>query len=435
MFAGLIARSLTMVLSLLTVPLTLNYLGAERYGIWLTISSLIGLLAFTDLGVGSGLLNALSRELALRNAVGAKTQIASAAMILCLVAITFGVAFALLYPLIPWATVFQAKSSIAISEVGPAVGAWLACFLVSLPLSVGVQTRLARQEGYLVHITAAAGNLAAVFALLLVLHAQLPLPALVLAMAGPPVIASAVNCWVLFSPDASSLRSNLGAADLRIGTQLLRTGSLFVLLQFAMAMAFTSDTLVLTHVLGPQAVAEYGVASRLFLIPAGIIGTVLSPLWPAYGDAIARGDVAWARRTLTRSIIGICTIAVPIAVLLIIGGQRLIRIWVGDSVSPPPALLACFGLWTIFSAVGSAVAMLLNGAGEIRIQAIAAIAMALANLALSIWLTFQIGVAGVMVGTLVAYLTLVLGPMSIYVPIVLRRLTERGQRSLASVSM
>ena len=34
MASALGGRGLTMALSLLTVPLTLNYLGAERYGFW-----------------------------------------------------------------------------------------------------------------------------------------------------------------------------------------------------------------------------------------------------------------------------------------------------------------------------------------------------------------------------------------------------------------
>ena len=39
--SSFIARALNILISFLSVPLTVHYLGAERYGVWLTISSLI----------------------------------------------------------------------------------------------------------------------------------------------------------------------------------------------------------------------------------------------------------------------------------------------------------------------------------------------------------------------------------------------------------
>jgi len=43
-----------------TVPLTLNYLGSEHYGLWMTISSVSVMLGFADLGIGNGVLNAVA---------------------------------------------------------------------------------------------------------------------------------------------------------------------------------------------------------------------------------------------------------------------------------------------------------------------------------------------------------------------------------------
>src|SRR4051794_26485261 len=58
--ASLGARSIAFATGFVTVPLTLHYLGPERYGMWATLSSVIAMAAFADLGLGNGLLNALS---------------------------------------------------------------------------------------------------------------------------------------------------------------------------------------------------------------------------------------------------------------------------------------------------------------------------------------------------------------------------------------
>ena len=46
-----IAKALTMLMGFVSVPLTVNYLGAERYGVWLTISSLMLWVSLTDFGL------------------------------------------------------------------------------------------------------------------------------------------------------------------------------------------------------------------------------------------------------------------------------------------------------------------------------------------------------------------------------------------------
>ena len=415
-------RGLTTILSLLTVPLTLNYLGPERYGVWLTISSVIALLSFTDLGVGNGLLNAVTRSTARGDVTNARRQISSGLVLLTAVAVVLTLLAVACFPVVPWADVLAVSGRGAATEAGLAMAAWVACFLVGMPLGIATQVRLARQEGYIVHLTAAAGNVAAVGALLVGIAMQQGLPFLVVAMAGPPLVASAINGIVLFRRDAPELSPSRSLADRRTGVSLLRAGFLFFVLQISIAVAFTSDTLVVAHVIGPTAVAEYGVTSRLFMIPAAIAGMALAPLWPAYGEAIARGDIRWARATFARSIKAGLLTAGPAAAVLVLFGLPIIALWVGVSVTPPFQLVLGFGIWVVLSTLGTSVAMLLNGAHEIRMQAAAASVMAIVNLALSIWLTSRIGVAGVIWATVIAYSAFVLLPMALYIPSVLRHI-------------
>ena len=43
-----VARVVQLGASLVTVPLTLKYLGNERFGLWMTISSVLAMAAFAD---------------------------------------------------------------------------------------------------------------------------------------------------------------------------------------------------------------------------------------------------------------------------------------------------------------------------------------------------------------------------------------------------
>jgi len=419
--AGSGSRAAGLGLSLLTVPLTLNYLGEERYGMWITISSLIAILSLADLGVGNGLLNAVTSSLALGNENNARRQVSSALAVVLLA--STGVAFAvfLAYDKVPWHQIAGVSSAQAIAEAGPAFGAFFLCFVVGMPLTIVSQVRHARQEGYLVHLTALLGNVVGLAALIVGIHTHQSVPVLVFTYAAPPIVAGLLNGVVLFYKDAPGLRPAVRLAERRIAFALLRVGVLFLVLQASFAIAFTLHPIVLAQTVGPEGVAEYGVVARLFLIPAGLVATGLAPLWPAYADALARGDLHWVRRTMAASTFVATGGAMASAVVLILIAPALLSLWVGERFEPSYVLLVSFGAWVSVTACGAAVAMLLNGAGAIRIQAASAVAMAVVSVAAGAWLSARVGIGGVVLASLVSYVVFVLLPMAVYVPRFMRR--------------
>lgn len=58
--ANIFSRGMAMLVMVLSVTLTIPYLGAERFGVWMTIASFAGMLSFLDLGVGNALTNRVS---------------------------------------------------------------------------------------------------------------------------------------------------------------------------------------------------------------------------------------------------------------------------------------------------------------------------------------------------------------------------------------
>src|SRR5689334_22756939 len=58
--ASVAAKIISVGTALISVPLALNYLGAERYGMWMTMSSLVAMLSFADFGIGNGVVNAVA---------------------------------------------------------------------------------------------------------------------------------------------------------------------------------------------------------------------------------------------------------------------------------------------------------------------------------------------------------------------------------------
>jgi O-antigen/teichoic acid export membrane protein len=406
------ARGIGFATSLITVPLTLHYLGTERYGLWATLSSIIALASFADLGLGNGLLNALSGAHGRDDREAGAREVSTAFLLLLAVAAALGVAFLLAYPHIDWARVYNVTSPQAGAEAGPATAAFIGCILANLPLGIVARIRQGYQEGYRTSVFDAAGNILGLLLVLLAIRLQAPLVWLVLAMAGAPVVASLTHMAVLFGRDRPWLRVDPARFDRRTASRLLHHGGLFFVLQVAATFASAPDNVIIAQTLGPTSVAQYAVVAKLFSVSVLLSDVALAPLWPAYGEAMARGDLPWVKHTLARSVQVAGIASILFASLLVIGGNEILARWVGPGFGASLALRLGFGTWVIVATMGMAVAMYLNAANLMRVQVACAVVWVPASLLLKVVLVTRWGLPGVPWAMVAAYLTLAAAPLA-----------------------
>src|ERR1700730_2419490 len=94
--SSFIAKALNILISFLSVPLTIHYLGSERYGVWLSISSLLTWMALTDFGLsGNALVNVLAESSGKDDFEAARQYASSAFWVLTSISIVSGLAAAI----------------------------------------------------------------------------------------------------------------------------------------------------------------------------------------------------------------------------------------------------------------------------------------------------------------------------------------------------
>jgi len=294
---------------------------------------------------------------------------------------------------------------------------------LALPLGVVQRAEVGMQEMFVANVWQAMGRLLGLAGIILAVAVGASLPYLVLALAVAPALALAGNGVDLFFRRRPWLRPSLKRVERDVAGALLRIGSLFFVLQIAIAVAYESDALVLTQILGPTAVTTYSVTMRVFLVVPALANFVLAPLWPAYGEAISRGDVHWVRQTLRRAIRGGLLLTVPGAAVLALVARPFIAAWAG--VESPYLLICAAAIWVIVMTLGAVIAAFLNGARVIRAQIVAAVTMMIANLGLSIVFTHWLGVSGVIWGSIAAEGAVVVVLLVVVVPSVVSRLESR----------
>ncbi len=365
--SSVVARGIGAAAGLVSVPLAIGYLGTERYGLWMAISSVLGVLNFADLGMGNGLLNAVSaadgksdRQMLVESVSSAFFMLAAIAA--CVLAATF-----LLNPILPWKAIFNVRTPLAAAEAAPAVLVFAVCVALNLPLGTVDKVQMGFQEGFVNNLWQSVSALLGLGCVIAGIRLKCGLPLLVAALAGAPTLARAANWVFQFVVIRPWLRPSLLSFHRTRAASLTRTGVLFFAFSLLIIVGYGSDSIIIAHFLGAPAVATYAVVQKLFSSTA-VSDYLIAPLWPAFGEAIARRDFGWIRHTIRRSLSFNFALTAAISIPLVIFGRPLIAWWTVSKILAPVSLLLSFAVWRLLSVYQGTMSVFLNHGDTLRKQ-------------------------------------------------------------------
>ena len=104
---SLLFRAGSILLSFILVPLTINYIEPDIYGVWITLSSLVGWIAMFDIGIANGLKNKLSESLADKNYLKSQMYVSSTYVIIGLIGLCIICIYLMLCQFVNWQSVLN----------------------------------------------------------------------------------------------------------------------------------------------------------------------------------------------------------------------------------------------------------------------------------------------------------------------------------------
>jgi O-antigen/teichoic acid export membrane protein len=419
---GLGSRGVGFLVSFLSVPLTIGYLGRERYGIWILLSSLLAWVRLTDLGISNGLRSAIASALGSGRPDLARAHISTAFALLSTIAAVVGLITAVAWPWIDWVALFGITSEDARAEVGPAIATSFGFFLLVFPLSITSVTYEALQEGKLQNYWGMVGNIASLVALIVVTRTHGSLVRLVLAVSGTGLIVNVLSGVWLFGRYKPLFAPRPQAVQISSARRLLHAGGTFFLIQIVALTIFQTGNFIVAKFTGSASVPSYSLTYTLFsysYLPQTIL---FNYLWVAYADAIARRDIGWVARTLKRNLSFSLGFTLAAVVPLIFIARPFIRFWTRDAVVPPVDLVSWMAAWSMINAFCTPIACLLAAADHMKAQLVYSAVAAAVGIVLSIMLIKSWGVTGVIAGTVIAYMIFICFPCAIDTLLLLRKL-------------
>jgi O-antigen/teichoic acid export membrane protein len=252
-----LARVVQIATSLITVPLTLKYLGNERFGLWMTISSVLAMAAFADFGVGNGVLNTVAKAFGKDDMGGVRKAVSSGFAVLNTIALLLLLSFFSIYRFVNWASFFRVYSPQARAEAGPALAVFAICFALNISMDVVQRVQLGLQQGYRYGLWLMCGSAAGFIGVLSGIWFRVSLPVLVMAIAGAPIFATAMNAIHFFGSVRPDLRPSLSLVSRDTISQIAKLGGLFFVLQVVVAVSYSADNFIIARTLGAANVWNY----------------------------------------------------------------------------------------------------------------------------------------------------------------------------------
>ena len=401
---GLVVKGSGMLISLLLVPLTIDYLSKEVYGTWLTISSIVTMLMFLDIGIGNGLRNKFSEAVSKQEIRLARVYVSTSYFIFGIIQVGFILIFITSFRFIPWQKIFN--TTIDLDQLQTVVLLTVISMSVKLVLDILSYVLFALQESGQVGIINLLSNLfilVGTYALSRSTDGNLIYLAIV--TTGLPMITALFSGIILYNNQLYVYRPSLRLADFKYAKNLLSLGYKFFFIQISAVVVFYADNLIVTQLFGPAEVTTYNVAFRYFNSFNTLFTIALAPYWSAFTEASVKDDMEWIRQThnrLQKLWIGL-VILIPIMILM---ADSVYQMWIGDRVKIPLQLNICMGLFCIVSSWNNIIATVTNGLGKVKLQLYYALLAASMNIPLAIFLgqKLKMGSAGVVLAATVSLL-------------------------------
>ena len=362
-----VAKVFNTAIPLITLKITIGYLGTELYGLWATVTSFFALFTFADLGLGNGLQTELSRATGRDDIKQCKTLISSAYLVLTVVPTILLFVLFIIYPFVNWGHLMSAESEDALALSGPFVLALFSSKMIGVPASLVQRIYNSLQEGYIASVWSC---ISSVFSLIIIfLYWKLDLGKMGMMWASSYIIVLVylMNTFYFFFISNKELRPSIKEINKSTSIRLLSTGALFLILHVLTSISISLDSFIVAKTVNLTETASYSVAYRVALF-IGIISTMLSsPLWAASGEALERGDIKWVK-SRTRKMVWLSMWGSIAASAVLVFVSNPVLSWLGKDLYVSISVLLGMCFTQILMATVSPAFMVLNASRKIVVQ-------------------------------------------------------------------
>jgi O-antigen/teichoic acid export membrane protein len=413
-FASFLIKGCSIAISLLLVPLTIHYVNPTQYGIWLTLSGIVGWFSFFDIGFGNGLRNKFAIALAQGEKELARIYVSTTYAILSIIIVSVMLFFFVVNHFLNWSVILNTSASMA-GELSVIALIIFVFFCLQFVLQLITTVITADQKSAKASLYTLLGNalsLLIIFILIKTTRGNLIYLAIALGLS-PVLILTFASIW-FYTHEYKYYSPSLKFVKFNYARGLMSLGIKFFLVQIASLIVYQTDNIVITQLFGPEKVTPYNIAYKYFGIVPMVFSIIMAPLWSAFTESYIKGDLAWIKTTISK-IIKVWFLMVCLGGIMLLFANKVYVLWVGPKISIDFLLSASIIVYFITNAWCGIFSQFLNGIGKLKLQTYSGLIGAMLNIPLSVFLGRLIGISGVVLATcIIGLISAIWSPIQYY---------------------
>ena len=397
--SSLICKFVSVIGPLILIPLFVKYLTPEEYGTWLVVLSISSYFFLTNPGITQVVSNAIARDIAAEKA-GYYSQVASSGYYLFrkITAYVF-IAATIVFVSIK---IFFTSTFLESSSVPLVITITLILLTYPLYLYRSVLVGLGR-----IHIEQiSALFLGAIFRYILTI---------ILLLSGFKLIALSIIYGLSnFLPSLGSkfyLKNILPKFKIskrernnEITKNMIKPTTSFFILYISGSLLNSADNLIIASIVEVSSVPMYAVPMQLMWLFVTVVGLFSSTRMPLISGLYKQRKLE-ELQSLFRTLLFFSSIVAVIVVLnLFLFGETFIINWAGPEIFPGNDVFYCMLIFVLLFSVVYPSDAILSATEKHSSYANMTGVEALLNVMLSIYLTYQLGIKGAIIGTIISRL-------------------------------
>ena len=366
-----IVMILTNLIAFLLMPIVISYLDVTKYGIWLTINSVLAWVFLFDLGLSGGLRTRLAQALAKNEIEDANILINTAYAFLTIIMLILCLLYYLISPFVNWVKIFNAPSNLT-NELNMLMMVVVLFFLLRFILQIinGIYTAI--QKNSIINIMSLFTQLLSLVSILLFakwINGSLFWIGFIYSIS--PLIVLIIGNIIFFN-NYTDFKLSLKYIKLSALKRILNIGIYEFIDQIAFIILMSATNLIIAQVTSPGAVVPYHVTMRIFGIFLTVYTLATNPLIPAFTEAYTIDDFSWIKNVLKKinQLYIICALGV---ILMIPLSKPIFNFLVKGKVQMSYSLTIIIVSLTLLRMFGAVYTKFLTGCGKVRLIGISSI--------------------------------------------------------------
>lgn len=366
--ASFVIKGLSIAISLILVPLTINYINPSRYGIWLTLSSIVGWFSFFNIGLTQGLRNKFAEAKAKGEDKLAQIYVSTTYAILSIIFFIVWIIFLIVNHFLNWGHILNISADMQ-TEISILAVIVFTYFCLQFVLKVITTLIMADQQPAKSSLIDVLGQIVSlIFIVILVKTTEGSLIKLGIALClSPLLVLMGANVW-FFRGTFKKYKPTLSTIKFKYAKGLFNLGVIFFVIQIAAIIQYQTANIIIAQNFGTADVTAYNIVYKYFGVLTMVYMIFLTPFWSASTEAYLKKDFAWIKNGM-KKYNQLNVIMFFMSCFMLIFSATVYRLWLGEGKVSINFSLSVWGF--LFFNVGmfsSKYVNFLNGINALRLQ-------------------------------------------------------------------